>query len=173
MAQFLRPDGDITTTGVGGGTFASIDEEVASDSDFVWTDDNTAAVYEVSLSNVTDPGTDSGHILRYRVSKADGGVPNNNSGSVVTLNVELYQGATQIQLIENTLALGLWADRSLAFTPAFISSITDYTDLRLRFTCTNSGGSPANRRGMAISWTELEVPDPPAPSTRRIMIINK
>jgi len=66
----------------------------------------------------------------------------------------------------------LWADRSLAFTPAFISSITDYTDLRLRFTCTNSGGSPANRRGMAISWAEIEIPDPSGPSPKRYFVIS-
>lgn len=170
--QFARPDGDITTTGVISGTFASIDEVTASDSDFVATDDNTAAVYEISLSDVIDPLTGSGHTLRYRVSKADGGVPNNNSGNDVTLNVELYQGATLIQLIENTLTLGLWTTRSLAFTNTFIDNITDYTDLRLRFTCTNSGGSPSNRRGMAISWVEVEVPDASTPS-RRIFITNK
>lgn len=170
--QFARPDGDITTTGVGGGTFASIDEVTASDSDFVWTEDNTAAVYEVSLSNITDPLTGSGHTLRYRVSKADGGVPNDNTGNDVTLNVELYQGATLIQLIENTLTLGLWTDRSLAFTPTFINNITDYSDLRLRFSCSNSGGSPSNRRGMAISWAEIETPDAGSPS-RRIFITNK
>lgn len=170
--QFGRPISDITTTGVGGGTFASIDETTASDSDFVWTDDNTAAVYEVLLTTLTDPLTGSGHTLRYRVSKADGGVPNNNSGNEVLLTVELFQGATQIQQIEASLALGLWADRSLAFTPAFIDAITDYSDLRLRFTCTNSGGSPSSRRGMAISWAEVEAPNAGATS-RRVIIINK
>lgn len=34
MAQFGRPDSDVTTTGVGGGTYASIDETSASDADF-------------------------------------------------------------------------------------------------------------------------------------------
>lgn len=166
MAQFARPISDITLLAMNG-TFADINETVADDADFAWSNDRDVAEHEVLLSPLVDPGTTSGWIFRARVSKSDGGVPNNTSGSAVLLSVRLMQGATQIQLIYNAGALGAWEDLSIAFTPAFIANITNFSDLRLEFSNPGGGGSPANRRGQAVSWCEVECPDAVVPTGRQ------
>jgi len=61
MAQFGRPDSDITTTEIVGG-FTDIDEVSFSDADYLTSNDNTTAVYECGLSDVTDPVSAIGHI---------------------------------------------------------------------------------------------------------------
>jgi len=172
MAQFGQPFSDIQLVNVGGGSYRSIDEAVASDVDFVWNDDNTVGIMEFGLSDsdldpLVDPGVDTGFIFRGRVSKCDGGVPNDNTGNACELSIQLMQGATQIELIWNVVSVGLWEDISIALTPALIANITDFSDLRFLFTTTGSGGSPANRRGVAISWAQLELPDAPEPSGER------
>lgn len=170
MAQFGRPISDITTTEISSGTFADIDETSPNDSDFIVSNDNAAATYECALTaSLVDPLTGSNHTARARVSKSDTGVPDSNDGNAVEITISLFQGTTQIQIIVNGATLGLWNTFDISLTPSLVDNITDYTDLRLRFVCTNSGGSPANRRGMAISWAELEIPD--AGAARRIITI--
>lgn len=167
MAQFGRPDGDITVasfTGVlvdsAGNRYQNIDESSASDIDYNYGANNTAATYECSLSNVTDPVSSSGHIFRYRIAKTNAGVAD-GGGNAVTVTASLYQGTTLIAADSAQTATGTWTQYSLTLTGTQADSITNYTDLRLRFVTSASGGSPANRRGGAVSWGELEVPDAP------------
>lgn len=160
MAQFARPDSDATNTGNGG--FADIDESVASDADFWFGDNNQADELEVSLSNVGDPLSSSGHTFRYRIAKTNAGVVD-GTGNAVTVTARLLQGATQIATDTAKTADGTWTQYSLTLSGAEADAITDYTDFRLEFVTSASGGAPANRRGGAVSWAELEVPDEPAP----------
>lgn len=159
MAQFARPDSNVTTTGFTGG-FEDINETSASDSDFAYTADNTTGQLEVGLTNVADtPALDTGHIVRYRLAKADTGVPPSTTGNTQNMTVSLYQGGTLIRSdVERTV--GDWTTYSFTLTTTEAGNITDYTDLRIRVDSPASGGgSPGNRRGGAISWAELEVPD--------------
>lgn len=164
MAQFARPTSDIST-GFWTGSFADIDESTASDSDFGYSADKEIGDYETKLGTVTDPAVSTGHIVRCRVSKSDGGVPNNTSGSASTVTIAVYEATTLIETLVTAYTLGAWADLSYTLTAA--GSITDYSDLRIRYSFVGGAGSPANRRGFALSWAELEVPDVVA-STRRI-----
>lgn len=156
MAQFARPDGDVTNTGTNG--FGAIDESSASDADFWFGDNNVAEELEVSLSNVTDPNSSSGHIVRFRIGKTNAGVLD-GGGNAVTVTCRLMQGTTQIATSGAITATGTWTTSSFTLSSAEADAITNYNDLRLEFVTSSSGGSPANRRGGAVSWAELEVPN--------------
>lgn len=163
MAQFARPNSNVTQTSFTNG-FAEIDESVASDADFAYGANNVAAVLEVGLTDPTDPVLSSGHTFRYRIAKVNAGTVD-GAGNAVTVTVELYQGTTLIAADVARTATGTWTQYSYTLAGAEADAITDYTDLRLRFTTSASGGNPSNRRGGAVSWAELEVPDfvPAAP----------
>ena len=92
-AQFARPDGTLSSgswsvTNSGADTFhhEAIDEVTPDDADLISSNnDNDTA--EFTLSDVTDPADDTGHVIRFRVysNKA------NESCQVL-----LYQGTTSI-----------------------------------------------------------------------------
>lgn len=162
MAQFIRPDSNITQTSFTGG-FAEIDETSPSDADFAYGANNTSAVLEVGLSNPSVPSSGT-CTVRYRIAKVNNGVLS-GSGNSVSITCAIYEGATLIATDAAQTTTGTWT----TFTFTFDSTlVTDWTDVRLRFTTTASGGSPANRRGGAVSWAEVEIPD--APTTRYILI---
>ena len=160
MAQFLRPDGNITQTSFTGG-FAEIDEATASDADFAYGANNTAATLEVSLTNPSGTPAAGTTTFRYRVGKTNNGTLD-GAGNAVTVTASLVQGTTVLASDAARTATGTWTGYS--FAPD-TSGVTDWNDLRLRFVTSASGGSPANRRGGAVSWTELETPNAaPAPT---------
>jgi hypothetical protein len=171
MAQFARPDSDVTLTSVqkqdGGllSLFATVDESSASDSDYVYSTNNTTAEYECGLSNVTDPGSVSGTV-RFRYCKTNAGTPD-SGGSNSTITVRLMQGTTQINTIvwQVTASSATWATQTFTVSSTMMDSITDFTDLRLEFAILGGGGSPASRRGAGISWAEFELPDAAPPTT--------
>lgn len=166
MAQFLRPDSNITQTSFTNG-FAQIDEATASDADFAYGANNTAAVLEVGLTDPTGTPNSAGtSTVRYRIAKTNNGTVD-GGGSTVTVTGAVYQGGTLIQADTARTATGTWTQYTFTFTHG---SITNWNDLRLRFTTSASGGTVANRRGGAVSWAEVEAPDPLA--TRRIFLIS-
>lgn len=160
MTQFLRPDGDVTNEWASGG-WAQIDEVTPSYSDYAYSADNPSAdVLEVSLSNPAATPNLGTCTLRMHETQCDGGVVNSTGGTDVTYTWGVYQGGSTIaeqtgQLANNT---GSWASRSLTFSTTLV---TAWNDLRVRITADGGGGSPSNRRGMAVAWVELEVPNPP------------
>lgn len=157
MAQFGRPISDVTNTGNNG--FAAIDEATADDGDYWYGDNNQADELEVALTNtLSDPASSSGHTFRYRIAKTNAGTVD-GGGNAVTVTARLMQGTTEIAADSAQTATGTWTPYSLALSGAQADAITDYTDLRLEFVTSASGGSPANRRGGAVSWAELEIPD--------------
>lgn len=169
MAQFLRPNSDITTTEIVG-SYTAIDETTSNTSDYLTSNDNTDAVYECGLSSATDPGVNTGHIVRYTIAKADTNVPPSTTGNVQLMQIDLYQGATFIALVRDLVAVNGWVTSSYTLTGTEADAITNYADLRIRFTMPASGGgSPGNRRGGAVAWAEMEIPDAGA-VTRRIFI---
>jgi hypothetical protein len=168
MAQFARPSSDVTDgswlTDAGSSVlYAAIDEASASDTDYIYSPDNTNTTCEIALSSVTDPTSSTGHIVRYRYARSDESaspIAAASGGSTSSVQVFLYQGATLIATgtSRNTFD-GAWAADSFTLSGTEADNITNYADLRVQITATGGGGSPANRRGVAVSWAELEVPD--------------
>ena len=142
MAQFGRPEADITnqsfTDQAASGTtiFDVLDETVADDNDYIQSAvAPTNDVYVTRLSDVEDPVSSSGHIVRYRYRKSAAG------GAQIDLNVQLRQGyvseGTPGTLIEEWDHVDISdtitaAAQTLGGTEADL--ITDYTSLFLRFT---------------------------------------
>jgi hypothetical protein len=118
-----RPASDVTTgawsPNFGASLFAVIDEVFAQDFNFITT--TSVSVSEVLLSEVPDPLSSSNHTINFR-SRGQG-----------TLVVDLLQGAVVISSYTPTL-LPTFNSYSWTLTGPEADSITDYSDLRLRFT---------------------------------------
>jgi len=144
MAQFARPDADITdgtwTKGSGGAVdmFGEIDEVTASDTDYVQSEVAPAtSAFAVNLGNVEDPQSSSGHIVRYRYQKDAA------AGAQIDLVVQLRQGyfseGTQGTLIASATHTNIpngWTAGSFTLSGAEADNITNYNDLQLRLTAT-------------------------------------
>ncbi len=166
MAQFLRPDSNVTQTSWTGG-FEGIDEATASDADFSYGANNNAnARLEVGTSNPVDTPDPAGTAtVRWRYAKVSSGTLS-GTGGTVNQTCGVYEGGTLIGSSTVTTG-GSWTGASFTFSAG---DITDWTDVRLRFTQTNSGGG-GNARGSAVSWAEIEAPDAaPAVLTRYILV---
>lgn len=157
MVALAVPDSDVSNAGAfvnqaasGSNLWQSIDEEPFSDADWIQRTGAVAAVvYEAGLSNVPDPGVDTGHTVRYR-TRTD------FSGGTQTIVIGLYQGATLIANTSFAPTVGAsFVAGSFALTTPQAAAITDYTDLRIRFTLTLSSGG----RTFFCSQVQLEVPD--------------
>lgn len=161
MAQFGRPISDLQNTSITGG-FVDIDEISASNSDYLYSADNANTTYECGItSTLNDPLTGNGHTFRYQIAEIDGGVLGDGAGSTASVIVSLYQGATLIASDVSRNGTNTWTTHSYTLTTTEANNITDYTNLRLNFSITGGGGSPTNRRGIGVSWAELEIPNVP------------
>lgn len=146
-----RPDGTISssnTTVTGAATHhQAINETSPSDAEYVQGNTNTAATFEVSLGNITDPDyADSlRHVMRMRASRS--------STANVNITIALVQGTT-IKATRTETGVGATiTDYSYVLTADEANTITDYTDLRLRFT-----QNQAANVGMRIYYTTQEIP---------------
>lgn len=150
VADFLRPDSNVTQTNFTGG-FADIDESSASDTDKAYPNTaNAACTLEVGLGNPAGVPTGGTTTVRYRLAKIDtttGNVSGTATNPTATLHV--YQGAVLIASDTARTLTGTWT--AFSFTPD-MSSVTDWNDLRFRLTQTTT----VDNRGCAISWAELE-----------------
>lgn len=124
----LRPASDITVgswvSSAGGALYAVLDETSADDGDYVSI--AGTGTFEVKLASGADPGVGYGHTIRYRL-QGDGSKQ---------FTVRLVQGST-IRSTDPTVRTppaGSWTTYSWTPTEAEANAITDYTDLRLRFT---------------------------------------
>ncbi len=156
MAQFARPDSDVTAglwVPIGGPAtlFDTMNEVVANDTDFAESDSNpTLDLMEVGLSNLNDPVLSTGHILRYRYQK------DSAAGAQIDLVVDLVQGVTVIATFTHLDIQPGFITQAQALTGPQTDAITDYTDLRIRFTADNPG--PGATREAHVSFAEFEIP---------------
>jgi len=169
MAQFARPDGDLTTSGwnwatstASGATdlYLVIDEVILNITDNVQSSGVTAPnFYECTLGDVTDPAVSTGHVVRYHIKK------NTSAGKTIDTLVELRQGATVVASWNHPNMSEVATQHNQTLTAAQADAITDYSDLRLRFTITHIGSG--QYRALYLHWAEFEVPDaggtPPVP----------
>jgi hypothetical protein len=163
MAQFLRPSSDVTTTNwtrsAGSSDYWTyIDETTADSSDYVQTQTQAAGL-EVGLSTVSIPQNRANHIVRLQAWAL-------GSAAGERQTVLLLQGATTIATVVNNAVITRNTPTSLTYTltSGEANNITDYSDLRLRFTAGTLAGGETYR----VSWAEMEVPDP---STTRYILI--
>jgi hypothetical protein len=159
MAQFLRPDSNITQTNWTNG-FAEIDEATADDTDFSFGANNSSnARLEVGLSDPTGAPGSGTCTVRWRYAKVSSGTLS-GTGGTVNQTCGLYEGSTLIASSTVTTG-GSWTDGSFTLSSGDVS---DWNNVSLRFTQTGSGGG-GNARGSAVSWAEVEIPDPSSGQT--------
>lgn len=142
MAQFARPDQDTTIgnfTDQSGGTtniFQSIDEVSATDTDFIQSPTSPSSeVYVCRLSDVIDPVSSTGHVMRMRTSC------DRDAQETLDFTHQLRQGYTnegsQGTLIASQSRTGVnsttWTTSSYTLSGAEADAITDYTALFFRF----------------------------------------
>lgn len=166
MSQYSRPDSDISIgnwVDSGGGTvniYQNIDEVTYSDTDYIKSENNpSSSACEIGLNSVTDPEVGTGHVLNFRIL---GGGAQTANGNLI---VGLYQSSTLIaswtytNIGTGTTPTVTAKTETLNSTEA--DSITDYSNLRIKFTATKTAGIVWLG---GISWFELQLPDAPAGS---------
>ncbi len=157
---FARPDSDISddtdgdtnrwTPSTGAFLYAVMDETTADDTDYaVSPTANGDQGFEVGLSNVADPQASDNHLVRYRYRRTTG------QFETVDLDVELRQGGVVIASWSHINIDTAWVTAERTLTQAQADSITNYTNLRLRFMSSRDVVFGGTAR---ISWAELEVP---------------
>lgn len=112
--------------------FASLDETVASDVDYIISSALAPAATdtcEVGLTSLTDPMLSTGHIVSYRYRCSIG---------AANLTVRLMQGATIIASWTHTSVSSSYAVATQTLAGVEADAITDYTNLRLRFVATGA-----------------------------------
>lgn len=161
MAQIARPDSDVSSSIYWSGSYTLIDEVTPDDGDYLTCGNNGNGTTEKGLSNVGDPGSSADHIVRFRAWQSQ-------NTKQRGLTVTLVQGSTVIatyatgDLIRNSPTA-----YSFTLTGDEADSITDYSDLRLRFTSTGDVGTPTYQRAYVyVSWAEFEVPEAEEPTAR-------
>jgi len=128
-SQIGRPGSDVTQgswiSSISSSLYATISGLIQGDPQYIYAPDVGGNTCEVHLSGLTTPITVSGVVVTLR-AKAD--------NTTATLTVGLYQGASLIQ--QNTFSNLPSTFTTLAFlvTPANALTISDYTNLRFRFT---------------------------------------
>jgi len=158
MAQFLRPNSNITQTNFTGG-FADIDEATADDTDYAFSANNTNATLEVGTTNPAATPDSAGTVtVRYRIARTNAGTLD-GGGRDPTLTATVFQGGTSVASGGSQSTSGTWTGYSFTFAA---NLVTDWTNLRLRFTASSTAGPGAQHRGSAVSWAEIEAPDPAA-----------
>jgi hypothetical protein len=157
MAQILRPDSDAVLTEIGSSSpaYTSLDESSPSDADYAWSNDNTIARLEVGIQNPSGTPASGTITIRYRIARTNDGVVD-GAGSASTVIARLIEGTSVLSSDAQRTATGTWTQYSWNVST---SVVTDWTNLRVRFDITGGGGNPSSRRGMGVSWTEVEVPD--------------
>lgn len=123
--------------------------------DFIYSQLGSASELEVLLStpDVTPRSNGKGAVYysRYR-SDATGQLVTDGNDAFMT--VTLLQGAT---VIASSPAVSQLFGDDIATVPFDLSLVTDWTNLRIRYNITSSGGSPTNRRGQGSYFAFVKI----------------
>jgi hypothetical protein len=147
MAQYAVPDADIVDgswlnqAGSGVNIFSSIAPDmpgsIGAGDDTDYAESPLAPVNEAcafGLSNVEDPVSSSGHVMRWRRGK------NSAGGATIDLTVQLRQGyinegtpGSLINSFSDTTIPDAFTTTTDTLSGAEADAITDYADLQVRF----------------------------------------
>lgn len=163
MAQFARPDADLSTgnwsPNSGSSLYAVINETSPADVDYISVTDNyfgTAESCSVDLSSVTDPDSTTAHTVLVRA------YTDSYSGSV-TLSVALGTSSRTIRTASFTPTTNfLNYSMTLSTSEASSLSAADYADLRIQITAADSMGMGSETR---VSWVYFTCPTAPVSVT--------
>lgn len=143
----LRPSADEGTDGgwtdqaAGTSLFAAIDETTASDADYIQCAGGGAACIILISDPATTPVATDTVTVRFRAAF---------TVIAETLTVQLYQGAT-LKATKIVTTTGSFVSYAYVLTAAEQAAISDWTDLRFKFTATGSGAGKALVSYAAIS----------------------
>lgn len=125
-AQFTRPASDIT---IGNWTtsplFSKINEVNYDDSNYIISSSTGADTSEVKLGSLNTPTDKNNHIVKFRYGASGTGFGN--------VTVGLYQGAALIRQSYYTGITGSYLNGTFTLSTSEATSISDYSDLRVRF----------------------------------------
>jgi hypothetical protein len=123
-----------------------VDGSTANDSDFI-EDAAANSTCEIGLSSVTDPGVDTGHIIRFRMYGTGSGGPER-------CEVQLWSGGSSRAATGNQVNRGSWGTKTYTLSEAEAATLT-YSDLSVKVVASNMAAEEA----VDVSWIEVEVPD--------------
>ena len=129
--ETLAADADITDgswlTDTGGTSlFAAIDESVASDADYIVSGAPDTDMCEIRLANPSGVFCKTPFSVAYRYKRVGTDTP--------TLRIQLMEGATSRASWDVAVSVDSFTDGEQFLTAAEFTTITDFTDLRVRFT---------------------------------------
>ena len=126
--RYAYPTADTTAgpwaASTGTDLFAMIDEESASDTDYIYA--NATGTGKFKILPVTDPGASTGHVVNYRIWSPVAG----------NAKVRLVQGSTTVVEWTHTSLPATATLYSQSLTGEQADAITDYDDLYLEFEAT-------------------------------------
>jgi len=168
MTQYARPDADRTdgawlnSAGNNTNLYSYVDETSVNDSDYIESIDSSASADTVilDLSSVTDPENAANHTVFYRAKMAEGMM-----GGGPDLTIALFQGGAGSPIATKTDS-GLttsFSDDNLNLSTSEANAITDYGDLRIKFTRAAGGG--AGGETATVSWCFFSCDDAAAASS--------
>ena len=123
MAQYLRPNGEpvqVWTPSTGSTCWQCIDEEIASDTDYMYGKDTEQPI---NLSAGRDPGVNTDFKIYARVK----------TSGVATMTVYLYQNTTLITTIPSIPLTKSYVQKTWTIPEEDAANITDFSKLILSF----------------------------------------
>jgi len=157
MTQYARPDSDVSdgnwynSAGNQTNLYSYVDETSASDSDYIYADDNFGSTETciLGLGSVTDPSSATLHKFTVRAKE--------NSGfGGVDFIVTLQQGGSDIATSSTHAPSSSFANFTTTLSASQANSITDYGALRLKIEATDNFGTGART---SVSHAYFECPD--------------
>jgi len=108
--------------------YPKIDETIPDDSDYIYSSaDPINDPCEFLLGSEQDPNTSIDHILSYRYSRS-------GTTGQLNLTVQVVEGTTIIATWTHTNINTGWLDAQQTLSESQANSITNYSNLRIRFT---------------------------------------
>lgn len=166
MPQLLRPIGINTLSGSITGSFTDVDESVPSDIDYVYGASGGGNSVEFTLSNPPNTPNMGTITLRVRLAEtynnvlgSSGGGGFNSKANPIDVSVRDNLGSI---ILQGSFSPSSWQTFSLSQE---ILSIGGWNGITITVSDASNGGKGDTRRGLGVSWVELEVPDPDSSSS--------
>lgn len=167
MAQIMRPISDNINTGGVPTTNGYLNVDgVAPDTGDYWAgDDGVTGTLRLNMTDLSGSTPGSGTCtLRFYHAQCDTNVAPSSGGTTPSFDISVrenlaeHAGATALTPNEGSFV----EHNTLTFEA---SAVTDWSNIDVLFTSNGSGGKGSSRRGAAISYVEISVPDTAAGPT--------
>ena len=168
MAQTMNPISTVTNDGTyrnGSADYTNLSD--ATDSTFWVGDNNATDTLEVGMTDLSSTPPDAG-TCTVTVRQANGDSDTSpyapaSSGNDATFDIYVMEGASTVTSSTGIACnVGAWTDdTSVTFNA---TSVTDWSNVRVRIISNGTGGTPSGRRAAAVTKISISTPDytPPA-----------